>query len=93
MIEAWLAAMFLIFILVLLVLRGRNIKSKDPQVATGGYLDRIAALYKIDREYYGNDEYIRPNDHCFWNDYVMVVGWYENDAHLRKRIIFEIEKT
>lgn len=49
-------------------------------------LDRLAGCDALLRTYYGDYKDIQPNDHCFWSDSDFMVGWYENDEHLKARI-------
>lgn len=52
------------------------------------FLASISEITPIDREHYGENEGITPNDHCYWdgNRLSHNYGWNETDDHLRERI-------
>lgn len=52
-------------------------------------LDLISQFTGLQRIYYGDAFTNKPNDHCYWDDgaYSHVIGWYENDEHLRERVL------
>jgi hypothetical protein len=49
-------------------------------------LDSLASIPALCREYYGSDENEKPNNHCYWDRWTDVPGWYETDDCFRKRI-------
>lgn len=68
-------------------------KCFGPKTATGSFIDSVAlgSKIRIDRNYYGANK-TKPNDHCFWDDeFRRIVGWYETDEHLKKRVSARIE--
>ena len=54
-------------------------------------LDTLFKIKPINREVYGHDKNIKPNDYCKWDDYLS--HWIENDAHLRLRILEQIKEN
>ena len=46
-------------------------------------IDDLLGVPTMNRIIYSSDADIKPNDHCYWDDFM---GWVENDKHLRERI-------
>lgn len=86
-IEAWvISATAILGIIGIAVAVWSMRKPRGLQIATGNALAGFGAISGTHRAYYG-DGSRRPNLHCAWFDMDPVPGWYENDAHLRVRIL------
>jgi len=49
----------------------------------GGFI--MPENYMICRTWYGDDKSEKPNNHCYWSDWNIRIGWYETDKHLKIR--------
>lgn len=46
----------------------KNLFKRKPKNVVDSFLDRRQNIPSIKREHYGFDKDNKPNDHCFWND-------------------------
>ena len=58
-----------------------------PKTAEGEFLSNWGNMLGVSRTYYGHNACIKPNNYCFWDKDAYVVGWYETDYNMRKRVV------
>ncbi len=58
----------------------------DMFLSSVSTLDKLANLQCVCRIYYGDNKDDKPNDFCYWDEDNHIIGWYENDEHLRNRL-------